>query len=154
MQDFQDNMTATPSTASNSSHPAAPSSHPFHTIPGVPNFRDIGGWPITSPSASSHPQHVKTGIIFRGSDPLRITPIGISCLQNLNIKTIFDLRSKQQVEKLGIRELSEYGIARKWTPVFNDEEYGEEKVKERYEMYASEGTEVRVSIPSLTMNVD
>jgi hypothetical protein len=153
MQDFQDNMTTTPSTAPNNYHPVAPFSLPFHSIPGVPNFRDIGGWPITSSSASSPPQHVKTGIIFRGSDTLRITPTGISCLQDLNVKTIFDLRSKQQVEKLGVRDLSEYGMERKWTPVFNEDEYGEEKVKERYEMYASEGTEVRTQISLINYNL-
>jgi hypothetical protein len=114
-------------------HSASP---PFHHIPGVSNFRDMGGWPITSTS------HVRKNIIFRGSDTTRITPAGIEALLALNVKRDFDLRSKMQIEKLGCKDLSEHGIDRVWSPVFVDGE-GEDEVKRRYEMYASEDVHVR-----------
>ena len=122
-------------------YPAAPTFPPFHPIPGVSNFRDIGGWPITSPSTA--PKHVRKGLIFRGGDTTRITPTGISKLQDLNVKTDCDLRSKQQIEKAGrFKDLGEWGITRIWSPVFGEEEYTEEKARARYEYYASEDTAV------------
>lgn len=121
--------------------PSHPDSPPFHIVPGLSNFRDIGGWPIaTSPGAP--PRHVRKGILFRGSDTNRITPKGAEKLRQLGIKTDFDLRSKQQIEKTGgYKEIS--GIQRRWTPVFAEEEYTEEAARQRYELYAGEGTTVR-----------
>ncbi|KAJ4373087.1 hypothetical protein N0V83_003378 [Neocucurbitaria cava] len=138
-------LTAKPAEASppTSSEPAPraphPSFFPFHIVPGVSNFRDIGGWPITLPSIPEKPHHVRRGILFRGSDTTRITAAGIAKLQELHVKTDFDLRSKQQIEKAGgFKDMQEWGIERVWAPVFSDEEYTEEKARERYEMYASE----------------
>ncbi|KAF2732874.1 putative tyrosine-protein phosphatase, partial [Polyplosphaeria fusca] len=108
---------------------------PFHPIPLVPNFRDIGGHPTTSPS-----HHIRTGILYRGSDPSRITPSGISLLHSLHITTDFDLRSAQQIQNTGGYKDME-GITRRWEPVFAEEAYTEEAAKRRYEMYGAEGTE-------------
>lgn len=117
-------------TVERPSHPSFP---PFHIVPGVSNFRDIGGWPTRK-------GHVRTGVLFRGSDTNRIKDEGIAKLHQLNIKTEFDLRSKQQIEKTGgYRDFQ--GIDRVWAPVFTDEQYTEEAAKSRYELYASEGTE-------------
>ena len=141
---------ATPlsSTSSPQPYPAHPTFPPFHPIPGVSNFRDIGGWPITSPSAA--PKHVRKGLIFRGGDTTRITPGGIAKLQDLNVKTDCDLRSKQQIEKAGgFKDLGEWGITRIWSPVFGEEEDTEEKARARYEYYASEDTAVSRVIFSL-----
>jgi hypothetical protein len=122
--------------------PSHPTFAPFHLVPGVSNFRDIGGW-LISPSSSHAQQHVRRGIIFRGGDTTRITSAGISKLQTLNIKTDYDLRSKQQIEKTGgLKDMGEWGIQRTWGPVFGEEEYTEEKAKGRYECYASEDTVV------------
>ncbi|KAF2832420.1 hypothetical protein CC86DRAFT_89273 [Ophiobolus disseminans] len=117
-------------------HPTFP---PFHHIPGVSNFRDIGGWPITSPTSS--PKYVRKGLIFRGGDTTHITSAGISKLQDLDVKTDCDLRSAQQIKKAGgFKDMGEWGIARIFSPVFGDEEYTEEKARARYECYASEDT--------------
>ncbi|KAH7082538.1 putative tyrosine-protein phosphatase [Paraphoma chrysanthemicola] len=113
---------------------SAPTTYPFHHVQGVANFRDIGGWPI----ASSTPKHVRKGLVFRGGDSIRITAAGIAKLQGLNIQTDFDLRSRQQIEKLGVRDLGEWGITRVWSPVFGDDEYTEDRARQRYELYASE----------------
>ena len=114
-------------------HPDFP---PFHIVPGISNFRDIGGWDTQTPNVS-----VRIGVLFRGSDTFRITPQGVEKLQQLGIKTDFDLRSKQQIENAGgYKEID--GIERKWTPVFAEEEYTEEAARQRYELYASETPDV------------
>ncbi|OAL45686.1 putative tyrosine-protein phosphatase [Pyrenochaeta sp. DS3sAY3a] len=121
--------------------PAHPSEQPFYLIPGVSNFRDIGGWPISPPSstASSESSHVRRHLIFRGGDTTRIAPQGIQALVDLNVRTDFDLRSAQQIVKTGgYKDMSGEGVRRVWAPVFGDEEYTEEKARERYELYASE----------------
>lgn len=151
-------LSAKPAEASppTSSEPAPraphPSFFPFHIVPGVSNFRDIGGWPITSHSTLEKPRHVRRGVLFRGSDTTRITAAGIAKLQELHVKTDFDLRSKQQIEKAGgFKDMHEWGIERAWAPVFNDEEYTEEKARERYEMYASE--DPAVYLPFICPNI-
>ncbi|KAJ4350347.1 uncharacterized protein N0V89_008968 [Didymosphaeria variabile] len=121
------------------SRPPHPNFAPFHIIPGLSNFRDIGGWPLCTPSHAPT-KRVRKGILFRGSDTNRITPEGEGKLRKLGIKTDFDLRSKQQIEKTGgYREIS--GIERRWTPVFAEEQYTEEAARKRYELYAGEGTD-------------
>lgn len=116
-----------------------PEFFPFHLIAGLSNFRDVGGWPIAS--SSSAPKHVPTGILYRGSDTNHIRPEGAAKLRELGIKTDFDLRSKQQIEKAGgYKEIE--GVERKWTPVFAEEQYTEEAARNRYELYAGEGTDV------------
>lgn len=116
-----------------------PAFFPFHIVPGVSNFRDIGGWPIIN---SSTTKHVRKGVLYRGSDTNNIKPEGIAKLQELGIKTDFDLRSKQQIEKAGgYKDMGEQGIERRWTPVFKEEQYTEEAARQRYELYAGEGTE-------------
>ncbi|KAL1592009.1 hypothetical protein SLS60_011601 [Paraconiothyrium brasiliense] len=121
------------------SHAPHPDFAPFHIIPGLSNFRDIGGWPISTPSHTPT-NRVRKGILFRGSDTNRITPEGEEKLRKLGIKTDFDLRSKQQIEKTGgYREIP--GIERRWTPVFAEEQYTEEAARKRYELYAGEGTD-------------
>ena len=44
--------------------------------------------------------------------------------------------------------MREWGVERVWAPVFSEEEYTEDKARERYEMYASEEPAVR-KIPYL-----
>jgi hypothetical protein len=127
--------------------PPSPPSPLFHALPSLPNFRDIGGWPIASPSPSSpsQPKHVRTNIIFRSSAPTSITPTDISALYALNIRTIYDLRSAPQIAASGgVKEIE--GIRRVWIPVFVGEEATEEKIRERYGNYGGEG--VKVSVPN------
>ncbi|KAF1972655.1 putative tyrosine-protein phosphatase [Bimuria novae-zelandiae CBS 107.79] len=129
---------SSPQPAGAAPQPSHPSFPPFHIVPGLSNFRDIGGWPVATPPGIS-PRHVRCGILFRGSDTNRITSEGEERLRQLGIKTDFDLRSKQQIDKTGgYREIP--GIERRWTPVFADEQYTEEVARKRYELYAGEGT--------------
>jgi hypothetical protein len=121
-----------------SSKPGPNTAFPFHIVSGISNFRDIGGWPITSTTC------VRTNAIFRGSDTTRITPAGIQTLVALNITADYDLRSKSQIEKLGHVDLNDYDIKRVWSPVFGDGETDDD-VKKRYELYASEDVNVSSS---------
>lgn len=120
-----------------------PPFHILHVLHSLPNFRDIGGWPIISTDDS--PKHVRTNLIYRGPDTTRISLEDIAALQDLGIATDYDLRSAGQIAKLGFRDLSEYGIRRVWCPVFSDEDMKaeEEGVNRRYEQYASDDVSVR-----------
>lgn len=140
---------SSPSPSARPNPPAHPSEQPFYLVPGVSNFRDIGGWPISPPSftPSSISLHVRRHLIFRGGDTTRIAPQGIQALVDLNVRTDFDLRSAQQIVKTGgYKDMSREGVRRVWAPVFGDEEYTEEKARERYELYASEDAAVSCTL--------
>ncbi|TVY31762.1 Tyrosine-protein phosphatase, partial [Lachnellula subtilissima] len=115
---------------------------PFIPIDGLTNFRDIGGWPIQSPSSapSSASTRVRAGILYRGPELTPLTPTGTSHLKSLHITTIFDLRSTPQISRAGgIKQIE--GISRVWCPVFGEDEYTPEKAGMRYMKYCSHGTE-------------
>jgi hypothetical protein len=84
------------------------SSPPFVSVEGVINFRDVGGVPIpVSPPAvadagqDTQVQHYfKPSTFFRSGELTRITPNGLAKLRDeLHVKAIFDLRSKQELER-------------------------------------------------------
>ncbi|KUJ06506.1 uncharacterized protein LY89DRAFT_692481 [Mollisia scopiformis] len=111
---------------------------PFVDIPGLANFRDIGGWPIEGNNGRVIGR-VRNGVFYRGPDTATITDEGMAKLRSLNITTDFDLRSKGQIEKAGgFTQLD--GIERISCPAFPDGEYSPEKAAARYVQYASDGT--------------
>ncbi|CAI6244774.1 unnamed protein product [Periconia digitata] len=114
---------------------------PFHTIPNVPNFRDIGGWRICPPQSTGS-FLVRKSLVFRGADPTRIAPSGIAKLLDLGIAKDYDLRSPTQIARLG-GEKGMHGIERVSVPLFEGEDGEDEEVatKRRYELYAAEGTD-------------
>lgn len=117
---------------------------PFVAIPGLANFRDIGGWPIADEKGNVVAA-VRPGVIFRGPDTATVTDEGVVKLRELGVRSDLDLRSKGQIEKAGgFRELP--GIERIWAPAFPDGEYSPEKAARRYVLYASDGTEVGFSL--------
>jgi hypothetical protein len=115
----------------------------FISIPGLANFRDIGGWPI-SDSKGNIIATVRRGVFYRGPDTAPIEPAGEAKLRELGIRTDFDLRSKGQIVKAGgFKEID--GITRINCPAFPDGEYSPEKAAARYVQYASDGTDVSAS---------
>lgn len=113
---------------------------PFVDIPGLANFRDIGGWPIQGDDGKPTGT-VRKGVFFRGPDTATITDAGMAKLRSLGITTDFDLRSKGQIVKAGgFKQLD--GIERISCPAFPDGEYSPEKAAARYVQYASDGTDV------------
>jgi protein-tyrosine phosphatase family protein len=121
--------------------PKPPTFYPFIPVPGVNNFRDIGGWPIHDGTTDKLIGHVRKGILYRGADVNKITPEGEAKLRELNVKVVFDLRSNQQIQNTGGYKHLE-GIERRHTPVFIEEEFTEKAARERYELYAGDGTDV------------
>ncbi|OTB07331.1 hypothetical protein M426DRAFT_249195 [Hypoxylon sp. CI-4A] len=127
-------------------------SPPFHSISGLPNFRDIGGYPVrgaglvsgSSPSQDGPPTKVvRRGLVYRSSEPSKLTDDGVSKLQGLDIQRVFDLRSAVEIEQ-GQREghgwkIKEWdGARRHFVPVFLDQDYSPEALALRYKNYASE----------------
>ncbi|RDW62235.1 hypothetical protein BP6252_11668 [Coleophoma cylindrospora] len=116
-------------------------SPPFIEVAGIPNFRDLGGYPI-----SSSPRHsVRRDIIYRSAEPQRVTKDGIATMNSLGITHIYDLRSKNEIERNkaagrgGV--VTWEGCERLFAPVFADEDYSPEKIAIRFQDYAAEGTE-------------
>ncbi|KXJ92579.1 tyrosine phosphatase [Microdochium bolleyi] len=109
---------------------------PFISVPGVDNFRDIGGYPI----ASSPGKVVRRGVLFRAAEPSQVTPQGIEVMsKTLGIRHVYDLRSVREFEKEGnVRPPKEWeGAERIFAPVFLDQDYSPEAVALRFQSYAS-----------------
>ncbi|GKT48814.1 tyrosine-protein phosphatase [Colletotrichum spaethianum] len=117
-------------------------SPPFHAIPGLPNFRDAGGYPIDAQPG----RIVRPGVVFRSAEPSRLTDDGVARLQDLGITHVYDLRSTIELKRLAqagtscdVREWP--GAQRVFVPVFRDQDYGPEAIALRYRNYSSNGTE-------------
>jgi protein tyrosine/serine phosphatase len=113
-------------------------SPPFVQVLGLPNFRDIGGYPIVS----SKGKIVRTGVVFRSSEPSKLAEEGVARLQALGIKDVYDLRS--QLELVRDAQNGNGRQARTWAganrivaPVFSDVEYTPEAIAARFRMYAA-----------------
>ncbi|EFQ29448.1 tyrosine phosphatase [Colletotrichum graminicola M1.001] len=117
-------------------------SPPFHTIPGLPNFRDAGGYPIDAQPG----RILRPGVVFRSAEPSRLTDDGVTRLQDLGITHVYDLRSTIELKRLAqagtscnVRDWP--GAQRVFVPVFRDEDYGPEAIALRYRNYSSDSTE-------------
>ncbi|KAK3676920.1 hypothetical protein LTR78_003124 [Recurvomyces mirabilis] len=119
--------------------PSLPSP-PFIEVPGIANFRGVGG------------SHVGPGLLYRSADPSKATKAGLEKMrQNLGIRMIFDLRSAPEIKRDGKEWASvpvddpdvfkAHGIERQWVPVFAEEDYGPEQVALRYREYTKSGSE-------------
>lgn len=115
-------------------------SPPFVTIEGIPNFRDLGGYPVSSN------QSFRRSIIYRCAEPSQVTKNGIEAMKSLKIASAYDLRSNNEIERSkasgrgGVTEWD--GCSRVFAPVFTDEDYSPENLAIRYADYTAEGTEV------------
>lgn len=116
-------------------------SPPFITVEGIPNFRDLGGYP----TSSSKSQSFRTGIVYRCGEPSQVTQDGISTMQQLGITHIYDLRSKNEIQRnidAGRGGVVVWdGCERLFVPVFADKDYSPDQLAIRYSQYAS-GSEV------------
>lgn len=73
------------------------SAPPFVRVPGVVNFRDIGGLPVSTPDGKRFT--VRKGRMYRSATLNDITPEGKAALYSLNIGAVFDLRTLKEVRK-------------------------------------------------------
>ncbi|KAF9869529.1 tyrosine phosphatase [Colletotrichum karsti] len=115
---------------------------PFIAVPGLPNFRDAGGYPIDAQPG----RILRPGIVYRSAEPSRLTDQGVAKLQQLGITHVYDLRSTIELKRLAeagnncdVREWP--GATRVFVPVFRDQDYGPEAIALRYRNYSSNGTE-------------
>ncbi|KAG8840540.1 hypothetical protein FS842_003826 [Serendipita sp. 407] len=90
---------------------------PFIAVPGVVNFRDVGGLPIThiqqahgivasddtkdQVDTATKRLVVKSGRLFRSAQLNALTPQGVEKLHALNIGAIFDFRTTVEVRRYG-----------------------------------------------------
>jgi len=120
-------------------------SPPFVTVAGIPNFRDLGGYPVSLPVNHS----VRQGVIFRCGEPSAVAKDGITTMQKLGITHCYDLRSYSEIEKnraAGRGGVIEWeGSERVFAPVFEDEDYSPEALAVRFKDYAIGGPEVEGS---------
>lgn len=115
-------------------------SPPFIAVEGIHNFRSLGGYPTAVPTSGI----TRTDILFRSAEPSKVTPAGIAALKALNIRTIFDLRSLPEIERIkSLTPIIEIeGIERVFVPVFQNTDYSPEAIALRYKDYTSnDGTE-------------
>jgi hypothetical protein len=85
------------------------SSAPFVNVPGVFNFRDLGGLPIVPATASTGDDDttspnvsklkVRPGVVFRSAHLTHITPAGCDALRDLGIGAIFDFRTEGEIKR-------------------------------------------------------
>ncbi|KAI1392204.1 protein-tyrosine phosphatase-like protein [Hypoxylon trugodes] len=128
-------------------------SPPFTAIPGLPNFRDIGGYPIvvsvsdpSLPQAGTNAKVVRRGLVYRSSEPSKVTADGVAIMQGLGIGRVFDLRSAVEIEH-GQRDgfgwkIKEWdGAQRQFVPVFLDQDFSPEALALRYKNYSSESAQ-------------
>ncbi|KAI1370734.1 protein-tyrosine phosphatase-like protein [Hypoxylon crocopeplum] len=134
-------------------------SPPFHTVPGLPNFRDVGGYPVNGSTSGSGPASdssspkddgktkvVRRGLLYRSSEPSQVTVDGVSKLQSLGIEKVYDLRSAVEIER-GVRDgygwkIKEWDGARRFfVPVFLDQDFSPEALALRYKNYSAENAE-------------
>ncbi|KAH8701820.1 protein-tyrosine phosphatase-like protein [Talaromyces proteolyticus] len=132
---------STTSSAGLAAHAASQSvpSPPFIQVDGIPNFRDIGGYPITEASST------RRNFIFRSGLPTRVTANGVKTLtQDLKVDTIYDLRSNAELRKDPASALltSMEGVKVLHTPVFPEKDISPAQLANRYACYMSDkGTE-------------
>ncbi|KAH7308539.1 tyrosine/serine phosphatase-like protein [Stachybotrys elegans] len=110
-------------------------SPPFVAVPGIFNFRDIGGYPVASRPGFL----LRPGLVFRSGDPSAVTPDGLALLRDrLGLAAVFDLRSHAEVQRS--EHLVPAGLAalRRPVPVFPERDYGPEAIAVRFSQYASE----------------
>jgi len=121
---------------------------PFVDVPGVRNFRDIGGYPVRNGKS------VRTDLVFRSGDLKDMTYLGTQQLDALGIMALFDVRSAKEVDKGrlvgGEEELDVWTMLgspkRVFVPIFKDEDFSPEAMAIRFKDYSSEGTEVCLQV--------
>ncbi len=62
-------------------------------VEGCFNVRDAGGWDTTGGPP------MREGVLFRGDEPLRMTPAGRAIIDGLGLQAVIDLRSRIHFER-------------------------------------------------------
>jgi hypothetical protein len=102
-------------------------SPPFIHLKGIANFRDLGGWPISSSPKKS----VRRNYIFRCAEPTKATEETIAKIRSLGITHIYDLRAAPEIKKFQVSTLKGEGdgvvnwpgVERFYCPVHPEESF-------------------------------
>ena len=62
-------------------------------IPGVPNLRDLGGWPTAGGG------RVRRGLLYRAAEPFTLDDEGRTEFAALGVRTVYDFRSEAECER-------------------------------------------------------
>ncbi|RPB20498.1 hypothetical protein L211DRAFT_792048 [Terfezia boudieri ATCC MYA-4762] len=122
------------STNNTSAAPVGLTSPPWVPIPGIANFRDIGGYPTANGTGT-----VRKGLIYRCAEPSKITEAGKERLRSLGVKKMYDLRSEPELKRLGdlTKIIEVEGVERFFVPVIRTEDYSPQALAKRYQAYMS-----------------
>lgn len=96
----------------------------WKNVEGISNFRDLGGYGPRSKGG------LRPGIVFRSANTSTVTEAGIEAMRSLGIKTVFDLRSETERERVGTARIP--GIEVRWTPVFQKQDSSPAALAKRY----------------------
>jgi protein tyrosine/serine phosphatase len=126
-----------PALDSNTNAPTNLPSPPFIHVEGVHNFRELGGYPCSSPGTS-----LRRNYLFRCATLDQIIPAGQETVtQKLNIYYVYDLRSQPELNSIlrtaGANCLEIPGITRHFVPVYKEEDYSPAALGEKYAMYTA-----------------
>ncbi|KFY11343.1 hypothetical protein V492_04522 [Pseudogymnoascus sp. VKM F-4246] len=112
-------------------------SPPFIQVEGLPNLRDLGGYPVPGSQKS-----IRRGVVYRAGAPSnRIDEEGKKTMKALGITHVYDLRSNPEIEKAeaagkgGVVEFE--GSERVFAPVFTDVDYSPQNLMVRFKNYQS-----------------
>lgn len=121
---------------------------PFVKIEGVSNVRTLGSYQVPSKNGSSPQLITRPNFLFRSAEISGITEKGKSQLRDLNIRKIFDLRSKTEMDKYNapVPEIEDVDV--RWTPVFKTQDYSDTTMTERYKKYSSDKVEAFMELYS------
>ena len=117
-------------------------------VPGVANFRDIGGF------SAQFGYHVRRGLIYRSGCLEGLTEDGKTILESLGIKDVFDLRRVEEISEHAVQNsvyetwlYSPDGPTRHIFPIFRDDNGSPSDLARmlRLKEYASNSTEVSSS---------
>lgn len=116
--------------------PLTLSSPPFVPLKGISNFRDLGGYPISSDPSKS----IRRNYIYRCAEPTQATEEAIALIKSLGITEIYDLRSQPEIDKLQISgeagAVTDWpGVRRVYAPVFPENSYDPESLAIRHAEY-------------------
>ncbi|KPI42570.1 Cytoplasmic dynein 1 light intermediate chain 2 [Cyphellophora attinorum] len=145
-----------------SSMPANLPTPPFIFVPGIPNFRDLGGYACPPPAQLHNTSIINTtgtaprfqirrNILFRCAHPTQLSTQGLMVLDHLGVTDIFDLRSEPELKKLSAPEpdaetpflkagegwIEVPGITRHFTPVYQSEDYGPVALAKKLKWYTA-----------------
>jgi hypothetical protein len=131
---------------------------PFLHVEGIPNFRDLGGYPCRGSSSSDDGKItiLRREILYRCAHPTHLTQKGAEYMVGkLGVRDMYDLRSAPEIARLATAIQSQGkdvypladpstgaldsvpGLTRHFTPVYLEEDYGPVALARKLKWYTA-----------------